>query len=323
MRKAEYCRVDESMHCFLCPELCEIPEGGTGRCLGRGMRGQEASVLNYGKVVAAGIDPIEKKPLYHYYPGRPILSVGTFGCNLKCRFCQNSDISQFEQPSTFISPEQLCQRAFHAPENIGIAFTYNEPGIWFEYVCDVSRLLHEAGLKSVMVTNGYLSAAPFAELCRYVDAMNIDLKGFTSGFYENVCQGKLEPVKQNIIKAYSEGVHLELTNLVITGLNDDSEEFSAMVDWIADLSDSIPLHISRYFPRYLETAQATELKKLEELSQIATKKLKYVYLGNIAGNQNTLCPKCGEVWVERLGYSTRALLKQKKCQCGYVADIIF
>jgi pyruvate formate lyase activating enzyme len=274
-------------------------------------------LLTYGKVVAANVDPIEKKPLYHFYPGRPILSVGTFGCNLRCRFCQNSDLSQAEQPTTYLSADTLCQRAFHLPDNLGIAFTYNEPGIWFEYVIDAARLLREASLKTVMVTNGYLCAEPFTRLCRQVDAMNIDLKAFNETFYKEECRGGLEAVKRNIEIAVRSGIHVELTNLVVTGLNDNEAEFGRMIDWIASLGKDIPLHISRYFPRYLETAPATDPATIKRFVDLAGKKLSFVYAGNLAGQQNTYCPQCNALLIERKGYSTRLHITSEQCDCGY------
>ncbi len=308
---------DGRMSCLLCPNYCLIAEGETGLCLGRGLRGGRPSLLTYGKVVAANVDPIEKKPLYHFYPGRPILSVGTFGCNLRCRFCQNSDLSQAEQPATYLSAETLCQRAFHLPDNLGIAFTYNEPGIWYEYVIDAARLLREASLKTVMVTNGYLCAEPFTRLCQMVDAMNIDLKAFNKTFYKEECSGGLEAVKRNIEIAVKSGIHVELTNLVITGLNDDETEFLQMVDWIASLGKDIPLHISRYFPRYLETAPATDSATIKRFVELAGKKLSFVYAGNLAGQQNTYCPQCDALLIERNGYSTSLHLDSEQCGCGY------
>lgn len=325
MRQAENFQKLENgdIKCLLCPNFCCLGDGGTGRCLSRGVRGGEFRVLNYAMVVAASVDPVEKKPLYHFYPGKPILSVGSYGCNLRCRFCQNSDISQFEQPATLLLPEKLLQRAFNLQDNVGVAFTYNEPGIWFEYICDSARLLHESGLKCVLVTNGYLCEKPFEVLCQNTDAMNIDLKAFNENFYKEVCQGHLETVKRNITTAVKSGVHVELTNLLIAGLNDSEREFSQMVDWVASLSDEIPFHVSRYFPRYLETSPATPPELIEKFVNIARKSLKYVYAGNVMKNQNTFCPDCKELWIERSGYSTTVYFSGSECSCGRKLPVIY
>lgn len=307
---------DGKFKCLLCPNFCVLEEGQTGKCLSRGVRNGNFQLLNYGHVVAAGVDPIEKKPLYHFFPGRAVLSVGSYGCNLRCKFCQNSDISQFEQPSTMLTPEQLLQKAFNLQDNIGVAFTYNEPGIWYEYILDCAAGLHDSGLKVILVTNGFLCSEPFKELCKVSDAMNIDLKAFNQEFYKDECQGEFEAVKNNIVSAVESGIHLELTNLVITGLNDSEEEFRKMVDWIASLNPDIPFHISRYFPRYLETAPATKISVIEHFVEVAKEKLNFVYAGNIAGNQNTCCKECGKILVERTGYFIKLNFEGNKCECG-------
>lgn len=275
-------------------------------------------VHNYGVVVAAHTDPIEKKPLYHFYPGRSILSIGSFGCNLSCRFCQNAEISQQEVPGEYISPQKLVQSASATAGNLGVAFTYNEPGIWYEYILDSAPLLRKLGLKVVMVTNGYLSAEPWRNLCGCIDAMNIDLKGFSEKFYADVCGGKLAPVLHNIQTAYAAGVHVELTNLVVPGLNDEPKLFEEMISWIASISPEIPLHLSRYFPRHKEIGPPTPPELLEELRNQAVRHLKNVFVGNIAlpdGN-NSVCPDCGMVWIERHGYSVRIKSPGKSCSCG-------
>ncbi len=317
MREAEYCNDGElETQCFLCPNLCSIKNDFDGKCLSRGRRNGKMHLHTYGQIVAGGVDPIEKKPLYHIMPGKPVFSVGSYGCNLSCRFCQNSDISQFEQPTKEMSPQELAAYAAGIENNIGVAFTYNEPGIWFEYIKDTSKLLKERDLLTIMVTNAYLCAEPFAELCKFVDAMNIDLKGFNEDFYKNVCGGNLQTIKQNIETAFSSGVKIELTNLVVTGLNDKAEEFEAMVDYIASISPDIPLHISRYFPRYLENSPPTDLGLLNEFAAIARAKLNFVYLGNVPGNSDTDCPVCKKKWVARNGYNTEILFSSEICDCG-------
>lgn len=277
---------------------------------------------SYARIVAANVDPIEKKPLYHFFPGRPIYSIGSFGCNLHCRFCQNADISQHRHVGSELLPAQLVNEAKSIKDNIGVAFTYNEPSIWFEYICDCAPLLRAAGLQTVLITNGYLESEPWAELCQQADAMNIDLKAFNDDFYRKICGGQLEPVKQNIIAAVRAGVHVEVTNLLITGLNDDLKEFSRMVDWLADVSDRMPLHISRYFPRFHETAPATDPSTIEAFVAAASKKLKFVYAGNVAVAQDTRCPACGDMLIRRRAYETLLNYTGKTCRCGEKLPII-
>ncbi|NCB39678.1 MAG: AmmeMemoRadiSam system radical SAM enzyme, partial [Erysipelotrichia bacterium] len=305
MRDAEFFKKQAGgVLCLLCPNHCLIDEGGVGRCLGRGVQEGSMRLRNYARVVAASVDPVEKKPLYHLFPGQPVYSIGSYGCNLRCQFCQNADISQHQQPSEEIMPAQLVSEAVSTKDNIGVAFTYNEPGIWYEYILDCAPLLKAAGLMTIMVTNGYLCEDPWKNLCRVVDAMNIDLKAFNNDFYKNICGGHLETVKTNIKTAVNAGVHVELTNLVVTGLNDDEEEFKKMVKWVADLSDTIPFHISRYFPRYLETAVQTPSATINRFVELAREHLKYVYPGNLPANQDTRCPDCGALWVKRDHYNT-------------------
>ncbi|HNV72246.1 MAG TPA: AmmeMemoRadiSam system radical SAM enzyme, partial [Candidatus Ozemobacteraceae bacterium] len=297
---------------------CRIAEGRRGRCLGRGREGGTLRLYNYAVVAAANSDPIEKKPLYHFFPGSSILSVGTFGCNLHCRFCQNCDLSQEIQPGEEVLPERLVAVASSHRGNIGVAFTYNEPGIWYEYVVDTAPLLRARGHQVVLVTNGYLEPEPWERLCLVADAMNIDLKAYTDEFYRDVCRGALSPVLANIATAVNKGVHVELTHLVITGLNDRPDDFVRLVEWVAQLDERIPLHLSRYFPRFHETAPATDPALLEEFRRIAARRLRYVYLGNVdteEGN-DTRCPNCGKVWIQRSGYDVSVKHEGPVCVCG-------
>jgi pyruvate formate lyase activating enzyme len=318
MREAAfYKKQGDKIECLLCPNHCLLAEGDTGSCLSRSVADGRLLAETYARVVAAGIDPIEKKPLYHLCPGQLVYSVGSYGCNLHCRFCQNADISQKRQAAEEILPDQLVAKASGISNNIGVAFTYNEPGIWYEYILDCAPLLREKGLLTIMVTNGYLNPEPWGCLCSVVDAMNIDLKAFNSDFYTKICGGRLETVKENIKTAVAAGVHVELTNLVVTGLNDNADEFKAMVDWVAAISNSLPLHISRYFPRYLETALPTSPATIERFVEIAAARLQYVYPGNLPGDHDTRCPECGSVWVKRHNYET-VVLAEQRCGCGYL-----
>ena len=271
--------------CNLCPHHCALAEGQVGFCHTRRNEGGQIKSLNYGKVTSPGIDPIEKKPLYHFYPGSVILSLGSFGCNMACPFCQNYTISQGgEQEVRWqISPEQLVELAQETSQqygSIGVAFTYNEPLLSYEYLRDTLPLLNQAGQKAVLVTNGQIEEEPLTELLPYVDAMNIDLKTFADKTYAKL-GGSLQAAQRTIQMAAEAGVHVEVTTLVVPGISDDINEFCAEVDWLVGVNREIPLHLSRYFPRYQYKASATQLDKLYELQRIAQKRMKYVYLGNV------------------------------------------
>ena len=296
--------------CGICPHRCDIKPGGMGFCRARGipenMKGTdpfvlsnikrtvpfmfssvsgEVAPLSYGKLTSIALDPIEKKPLYHFHPGSMILSVGSFGCNLRCPWCQNSHISMAgaaDVELSDVSPEALAALAGQCvPEgNIGVAFTYNEPLINFEYVRDASILLKERGLKSVLVTNGYAEPEYFGGLLPYTDAMNIDLKSIDGGFYAAI-GGDIETVKQNI-RAAAASCHVELTCLLINGMNDSEREMEDMTDFIRSVSQEIPLHISRFFPRHeMKDKEQTQIETMKRFEEIARRKLKHVHLGNV------------------------------------------
>lgn len=309
--------------CRLCPKMCTIREGKSGFCRVRQNRGGTLYAVNYGKATSCALDPIEKKPLYHFYPGSFILSYGTIGCNLRCGFCQNWSIAHGEPDTADITPEQAVETALRQAgqgyPNIGIAYTYSEPFMWYEFIWDTARLAREAGLKNVLVTNGYVSETPLREILPYIDAMNIDVKGFTDEYYSKNCMGKLGPVLRTVEIAHRE-CHVELTTLLVTGLNDSEKEIRKLVDWVASLDREIPLHISRYFPNFEVNLPATPLETLERAREIAREKLSYVYIGNApqldAGD--THCPECGEELISRFGYRARAVgLEDGKCgSCG-------
>ncbi len=261
-----------------------IRDGSTGICRARQNIGGELYTLNYGEITSMALDPIEKKPLYRFYPGSMIFSVGTFGCNFKCSFCQNWSIAHDQPETLYVTPQGLVSKALElkASGNIGIAYTYNEPSIWYEYVYDCARLAREKGLLNVLVTNGYISPEPLEQLLPYTDAMNIDVKAYTLSFYSKICGGKLESVNATVEKCVKAGVHVELTTLVIPGLNDSLEEIEEMCRWISGLSEEIPLHLSRFFPNYrMLDRPPTPRSTLENARKIAQKYLKYVYLGNV------------------------------------------
>lgn len=288
----------DKVHCLLCPRECLIPPGNIGACGVRKNVDGKLVTLNYGLACAA-VDPIEKKPLYHWKPGSRILSLGTVGCNLFCPYCQNCHLSRFQ---TFAGLAEVTPgEVLHLSRERGtpsVAFTYNEPTVWYEFIYDASRALKKAGLGVVLVTNGYICQKPLGDLIPWVDAMNVDLKGFSDLSYSRI-GGTLDPVLRTITTAVERSVHLEITHLVVPGINDSLEEFKRMVQWIAGVSKLIPLHISRYFPAYRWDRPPSPLSDIETREEIAAESLDYVYAGNLSLRENTYCPACGEVLIER------------------------
>jgi len=269
------------VHCHLCPYECMISDGKRGNC---GVRINNGGVLYseiYNKTTGISLDPIEKKPLYHYHPGEQILSLGTRGCNLHCLFCQNAHISQeLNAPTQDITSAQVIEKA-RLYRSFGIAYTYNEPFMWYEFVLETAKLARQNGLKNVLVTNGYVNMKPLEEILPFIDAMNIDLKSFDDDFYVKVCAGRLKPILK-VIKRSALACHVELTNLLIPTLNDSLDSIKKMVDWIYEnLGPEMPLHLSRYFPCYKMSLPPTPVETLKMAERIAKAKLKYVYLGNI------------------------------------------
>jgi pyruvate formate lyase activating enzyme len=315
---------NDYVKCHLCPANCRIGPSRQGTCL---IKTNEAGTLyasEYGKTIALNIDPIEKKPLYHFKPGSEILSIGPNGCNFKCIFCQNWSISQVKTSTRYISPKELVQLA-GSNGSVGVAFTYTEPLIWFEYVYDAAWLLRDSGFAVVLVTNGYINEAPARELFRLVDAANIDLKSTRPEFYRKICRGKLPDVQRTIQIALEMNVHLDLNNLIIPQLNDSDEEIEELIEWVARQGRKIPLHFSRYFPHYKLETPPTQEERLLFAYNSARKRLDYVYVGNILGlgNNDTACPHCGATLIERSRYNTRVVgLKGELCSsCGEKSDI--
>ena len=282
--------------CKVCFRHCNIGEGALGFCGARICREGEVTADNYGRITSLALDPIEKKPLNRFHPGSLVVSVGSYGCNLRCPFCQNSEISwsgeafRLRDKAEYLAPEDLADIAarYRNRGNIGLAFTYNEPLIGYEYVRDAARLVHERGMKNVLVTNGTASLDVLEELLPYIDAMNIDLKGFTDHYYSDVLGGDRQMVMDFIERAVK-GCHVELTTLIVPGENDNEDEIREMTEWIAGLKNAegekvgaeIPLHVSRFFPRFRMTDRdATEVKKVYRLADTARERLKYVYTGN-------------------------------------------
>ncbi|MCS7227719.1 MAG: AmmeMemoRadiSam system radical SAM enzyme [Endomicrobia bacterium] len=321
-----YVIIDEKtkkIQCRLCPHNCLLEEDKIGKCRVRKNIQGKLHSLTYSIVSSIAIDPIEKKPLYHFYPGSVILSVGSFGCNFKCGFCQNWEISQVsvEETSFYqqISPQQLLHYAKKYEGNIGIAYTYNEPLINFEFILETAKLFHKEGYVNVLVTNGYINKEPLLELLPYIDAANIDLKSFNKDFYRKICDGNLNFVLQTIETFLMKNKHIELTTLIIPQHNDSEEEIGQIVGYVAGLSKDIPLHFSKYYPMYKFNIPSTEINKLEIFYTLAKEKLHYVYLGNVLEEKynSTYCVKCKNVLIKRIGYNIIKLGLQHNGICKF------
>ncbi len=316
---------DGKVRCELCPNRCLVAPGKRGRCLGRENIGGKLWATNYGEVVSVNMDPIEKKPLYHFLPGSDILSIATYGCNLLCPFCQNWEISQEIAPTRFIAPDELVQLA-HEQESPAIAFTYTEPLIWFEYLMDACPRLHVAGIRNVLVTNGMINPKPLAELLPFIDAMNVDLKSIRPEFYSKYVKGCLSTV-QNTLRAAVGRCHVEITTLLIPGRNDSEPEIEELTSFVASLGRTVPLHFSRYFPRHRAKEPATPLERILAAAKLAKQSLDYVYVGNMAAPpeyRDTFCPQCHNLLIERSSYAGRvAGISAGKCtRCGRPADVL-
>lgn len=316
------------IECKACSHHCKIQPGKTGICGVRYNADGKLYLLVYGRAAAQNIDPMEKKPLFHFYPGSSIFSFGTMGCNFRCLFCQNWDISQFHKEHT---PEEILEAGIPlSPEQIvnyclenripAVAFTYNEPGIFFEYAYDTAKLAKEKGLKTVYVSNGFESREALDKILPYVDAINIDLKGATDDFYIKICGGHIQPVKDNIKYLWEKGMWVEVTTLIVTNQNEDEKGLTEIAEFLASVSVDMPWHISRYFPAWKMTEPPTHPAILEKAYQIGKKAgLRYVYVGNIdlENREHTYCPKCGALVIERYGYSVENHLKGDRCpKCG-------
>ena len=271
--------------CEICPRRCSLNEGQTGFCRARVNRAGMIECANYGRVTSLALDPIEKKPLRRFYPESKILSVGSYGCNMDCAYCQNCEIARADSGSIEweqISPESLVTlaEAYRPQGNIGLAFTYNEPLIGFEYVLDCAKLAKPREFQIVLVTNGMIQPKPWSRLLPYVDAAHIDLKAFTAEKYR-LLGGDLDTVKAAIAQTHGK-IHVELTTLIVPGLSDDENELRAQCEWIASISSAIPLHISRFFPRHrMKNVPPTPVETIQRMTRIAREYLSYVYTGNL------------------------------------------
>ena len=316
---------NKSVQCQLCPRRCVIPENRRGFCQVRENKGGKLYTLSYAKPVAIHIDPIEKKPLFHFLPSTTAFSIATAGCNLRCKFCQNWEISQRKPEEVdyqYIEPADLIKEVI-ASGSPTIAYTYTEPTIFYEYMLETARLAKQAGIRNVMHSCGYINEAPLRKLTKYLDAANIDLKGFSDDYYRDLTEASLEPVLSALKVLKEEGVFIEITNLILPGYNDDPETIRKMCLWIKEnLGVDTPLHFSRFFPMYKMVALSpTPVATLEKAREIAIAcGLNYVYIGNLAGNpaENTYCPSCKRLLIERKGYFVlENNIKNGKCKfCG-------
>lgn len=323
---------NNAVRCELCPWFCELKPGQTGNCKVRKNENGILTSLVFNCISALALDPIEKKPLFHFLPGAQILSVGSVGCNLHCSFCQNHHISQCsaENFSNFreITSEQLTETAAGLTGNKGIAYTYNEPFTFYEFMFETAKQASEKGLKNVVVSNGYVNPEPLKKILPFIDAFNIDLKAFTEDFYSKQTKGRLEPVLKTLKTIADSGTHLEITNLVIPGLNDDKTVFKKMAEWIAfEIGPQVPLHLSRYYPKYKQIVPATPTETMNQCFDISKKMLNHVYLGNVYDpvRTTTFCSNCGETLIVRNGFSVNIQNTDKNgnCKnCGKSANLI-
>lgn len=288
--------------------------------------------LNYAAASSVAVDPIEKKPLFHFYPGTTVFSLGSVGCNFRCKYCQNWGISQAELEH-ISTRDMLPEEAIRLTKEYGcksIAWTYNEPTMWFEYTLDSAKLAKKEDIKTVYVTNGYMSEESFQEINPYLDAANIDLKGMSNKFYEDLCEARLKPVLDNIIRMHDAHIHIEVTNLLIPGYNDSKEDIKALISFmVEEVGVEVPLHFTRFFPQYqMQNIPPTNIESLQRAHDLAKESgMQYVYIGNAptADGETTFCPECGEPIIKRDGFSVVSdeLKKTRKCpKCKAPLNII-
>jgi len=324
---------DGKVKCRLCPHSCVIAPGKTGICGVRENRDGTLYTLNYNLATSLALDPVEKKPLYHVHPGGYLVSAGTFGCNFACEFCQNWHISQVceGRPRTMaISAENLVrttilERARH-PEVVGIAYTYNEPTVWMEFVLEAAELAKKEGLVNALVTNGYVSREALKKVLPFIDALNIDVKSWDDEFYRRIVHGRLKPVLETVEESLKHA-WVEVTYLVIPSENDSEDQVGALARFLASLSPSVPLHLSRFFPNYRMGGEPTPLSTLERLRDVASEHLHYVYIGNALrpGYADTRCPECGATLLRRGGLALERsyLTREGNCpDCGRPLEMV-
>jgi pyruvate formate lyase activating enzyme len=309
---------DLGVRCVLCPNYCVVAEGKCGVCRKRVNITGELVSLNYAQTISLAVDPLEKKPLYHYFPAEMVLSLGANSCNLTCSFCQNYSSSQIDCETQRVLPNELLEMCLNQSIR-HVAFTYTEPFTWYEYVLESAELLYRNKISVILVTNGYVNIEPLKQLLPFVSAMNIDLKAYSKEFYNDVCGGRLQPVLEVIGYVHNK-IHLEITLLLIEGMNDDLDELRRYFAFLKGLNLDIPLHISKYFPRYKMKVKETSDSLLLQVARIAKEYLNYVYIGNVGIErfQNTYCPKCGTFLIERRKFDTYIVeLEEGRCgKCG-------
>jgi pyruvate formate lyase activating enzyme len=334
MQEASYYKKLENriVHCLLCPHRCIFESGQYGKCKTRVNREGTLFTESYGILSSITSDPVEKKPLYHFHPGRSILSIGSFGCNLTCDYCQNCEISQIDErifsrhPSK--EPEDIVNKARMHRNNIGLAYTYNEPTVYYEYMIRCAELIKLHNLSNVMVTNGYINQAPLEGLIPLIDAFNVDLKSFRNLFYQQRSGGTLQPVLDTIDTIAKSGKHLELTFLIIPEYNDNDREWNEMISWITDhCSVHTVLHVSRYYPYYKIDKPPTPLATIQRFLEMAREQIDFVYPGNTPQlESHTYCPACGNMLIERFLYDASvtgigADGNCKKCNLNFMGVI--
>lgn len=315
MKEAMFYKADQgaAVQCYLCPHQCRIKEGEVGTCMVRkNIKGKLYSLV-YGKTIAEHLDPIEKKPIFHYFPGSHSYSIATIGCNFKCQFCQNHDISQYFRnggeslPGKSTSVEEIVEAAVRT-QSQSISYTYTEPTIFFEYAFDISRRAKEKEIGNVFVSNGYISSDAIIEISPYLDAINIDLKNFNDNTYKKINGGRLKPVLDAIVKYKEREVWVEVTTLIVPGLNDSEKELRDIAHFLSKTDPDIPWHVSRFYPNYkMSDSNPTPMEMMKLALQIGKEEgLNFIYSGNVPGwdSENTYCPQCGKLLIERLGFSS-------------------
>jgi len=322
-----YGKKNKDVQCKLCPHNCVIANGKRGLCGVRENQDGKLVSLVYGKAISAAVDPIEKKPFFHFMPGSKAYSIATLGCNLKCDFCQNWEISQAKNiVGKDLSPEDVVEDAI-ANNCQSIAYTYTEPTIFFEYAYDIAKIANTKGLKNLFVTNGFINKEPIDKISKYLDAANVDLKGFSEEFYKKRCSAKLEPVLSAIKEYHKKGVFLEITTLIVPGHNDNKEMLKEIASFIASVDKKIPWHISRFYPHYkMQDVMPTSVDVIHNAVLIGKEEgLKYIYAGNVPGDdyESTYCWNCGKKVISRVGFQVQEInLDKGKCEfCGKKIDI--
>ena len=334
MRKEAYLTrplSDGAVQCQVCEHFCAVKPGQAGKCGVRRNYDGTLYLVVYGKAIAIHVDPIEKKPLFHFLPRGDVLSIGTYGCNFRCSFCQNWEMAQrrdFDEERDYLGQDAPPEVLVNTCRQRGIpmiAYTYNEPTVFFEYTYDTARLAHEQGIKNVYVSDGFMSRAALDMIAPYLDGINVDLKAFTEEFYRNVCGARLEPVKRNIRDIAQEtDVWIEVTTLLIPGLNDGDDELRAMADWLAGVDPETPWHVTTFRPAYkMLDRPPTSQRALARAYEIGKEAgLHYVYVGNVmdADRESTFCPQCGQLLIQRRGYDVREVWPERGVcpRCGHV-----